>query len=46
MLIDKRVGNYTGQINHRIFNIQIIGINKEIIAQKASYEGNELTIKF
>lgn len=44
--IDKRVGNYTGQINHRIFNIQIIGINKEVIIQKVSYEGNELTIKF
>lgn len=46
LLIDKRVGTYTGQNNHRIFNLEMIGINKEVITQKISYEGNELTIQF
>ncbi|PZU05278.1 MAG: xylosidase, partial [Chryseobacterium sp.] len=46
LLIDKRVGTYTGQNNHRIFNLEIIGINKEVITRKVSYEGNELTIQF
>ncbi|WP_449398519.1 DUF5110 domain-containing protein [Chryseobacterium wanjuense] len=46
LLIDKRVGTYTGQNNHRIFNLEMVGINKEVITQKISYEGNERTIKF
>ncbi|MPT32036.1 MAG: DUF5110 domain-containing protein [Chryseobacterium sp.] len=46
LLIDKRVGTYPGQNNHRIFNLEMIGINKEVITRKVSYEGNELTIQF
>ena len=32
--------------NNRIFNLEIIGINREVITKKVFYEGNELTIKF
>ncbi|WP_449387627.1 TIM-barrel domain-containing protein [Chryseobacterium lineare] len=44
--IETRSGFYRGQTSHRIFNLEIIGINKEVITKKIFYEGNELTIKF
>jgi len=44
--IETRSGFYRGQTNHRIFNLEVIGINKEVITKKVFYEGNELTIKF
>ncbi|WP_042719731.1 TIM-barrel domain-containing protein, partial [Flavobacterium sp. B17] len=44
--IETRFGFYRGQTNNRIFNLEIIGINREVITKKVFYEGNELTIKF